>query len=169
MEQAFDSTIVHESSSSSWSDGSVLTCNVSFVVDNLRGGYKIKIFLNEWCGNYESKNNKITEARLDFVVLTTSHVTSLAQPLLSLGGVEEFRAVASTVVSTQLALGMEARATLLFLACTTTAINENILNKTSVLMTYLHFCGYSLSDRSFNRLRLNNRSRSLVGYWWRRW
>ena len=59
MEQAFDSTIVHESSSSSWSDGSVLNCNVSFVVDNLRGGYKIKIFKMSDAAIMKAKTTKL--------------------------------------------------------------------------------------------------------------
>ena len=77
----------------------------------------------------QGKKNEITEARLNFFSLTTSHVTTLAQPLLSLGGVVEFLAILLPVVFTQLALGMEARATLLFLTCTTETIIENILTK----------------------------------------
>ena len=75
------------------------------------------------------EKNEITEARLIFFSLTTSHVTTLAQPVLSLGGVVEFLAILLPVVFTQLALGMEARATLLFLTCTTETIIENILTK----------------------------------------
>ena len=77
----------------------------------------------------QAKKLKRTEARLNFVVFTTPHVTTLAQPLLSLGGVVEFLAILLPVAFTQLVLEMEARATLLFLTCTTEANIANILTK----------------------------------------